>query len=70
MIMTAIYVPLLIPIIFSKHILMATGQDERVAAYAFDYMMPMIPAMYFLGHFDLFRRFLICIQHSRVPMVA
>ena len=68
--MTAIYLPLLVPIVFSKHILVAVGQDESVAAYAFDYMVPMIPAMYFLGHFDLFRRFLICIQHSRIPMVA
>ena len=30
----------------------------------------MIPAMYFLGLFDLSRRFLTCLQYSAVPMYA
>ena len=32
--------------------------------------MPMIPAMYFFGLFDLARRFLTCLQYSQAPMVA
>ena len=30
----------------------------------------MIPAMYFLGLFDLARRFLTCLQYSQAPMYA
>ena len=41
-----------------------------VATYAHAYIVPMIPAMYFLGLFDLARRFLTCLQYSQAPMVA
>lgn len=41
-----------------------------MAGYAHEYIIPMIPAMYFLGLFDLKRRFLTCLQYSQAPMVA
>ena len=62
--MTVVYLPLALLLSFSYHILVAIGQDEKVAGYAHDYIIPMIPAMYFLGLFDLSRRFLTCLQYS------
>jgi MATE family multidrug resistance protein len=32
--------------------------------------LPMIPAMYFFGLFDLVRRYLTCLQYPQTPMVA
>ncbi len=63
-IMTACYIPLAVLLSFSESILIALGQDVLVAHYAHEYIVPMIPAMYFLGLFDLSRRFLTCLQYS------
>ena len=30
----------------------------------------MIPALYFLGMIDLSKRFLTCLQHASIPMIA
>ena len=68
--MTVVYLPLAVLLLFSYDILIAIGQNESVAMYAAQYIMPMIPAMYFLGLFDLARRFLTCLQYSQAPMVA
>jgi Na+-driven multidrug efflux pump len=68
--MTVVYVPLAIALSFSFEILTSVGQNETVASYAAEYIQPMIPAMYFLGLFDLARRFLTCLQYSQAPMVA
>jgi multidrug resistance protein, MATE family len=68
--MTLVYIPLAIVLSFSEKILIALGQDALVARYAHDYIIPMIPAMFFLGLFDLSRRFLTCLQYSQAPMVA
>ena len=68
--MTVVYVPLVVLLCFSENILISIGQDESVAYYAYEYIVPMIPAMYFLGLFDLSRRFLTCLQYSQAPMVA
>ena len=59
--MTVVYLPLAVLLCFSYDILIAIGQDEKVALYAHEYIVPMIPAMYFLGLFDLARRFLTCL---------
>ena len=61
MIMTAAYLPLVVMLIFSESIFIAVGQDKGVSAYAFTYMLPMIPALFFLGLFDLSKRFLTCL---------
>ena len=70
MIMTAVYLPLVVMLIFAEKIFIALGQDEKVSYYAFVYMKPMIPALFFLGMFDLSKRFLTCVQHASIPMVA
>ena len=62
--MTLAYLPLAVLLSFSYQILVSIGQDEAVATYAHAYIVPMIPAMYFLGLFDLERRFLTCLQYS------
>ena len=59
--MSLVYVPLAILLSFSYDILISIGQNESVARYAHEYIVPMIPAMYFLGLFDLARRFLTCL---------
>ena len=59
--MSVVYLPLAVLLAFSYNILIAIGQDPMVAQYASDYITPMIPAMYFLGLFDLSRRFLTCL---------
>jgi len=69
-IMTAVYVPMVPLLINSKDVLMAVGVDETVAGYAYSYMVPMIPALYMLGYFDLVRRFLTSTQHPTAPMIA
>lgn len=68
--MSVVYMPLAVLLCFSYDILIAVGQHESVAMYAHEYIVPMIPAMYFLGLFDLERRFLTCLQYSQAPMVA
>ena len=68
--MTVAYLPLALLLSFSYQILVSIGQDTLVAGYAHAYIVPMIPAMYFLGLFDLARRFLTCLQYSQAPMVA
>ena len=68
--MSLVYVPLAILLTFSEQILLSLGQDALVAFYAHEFIVPMIPAMYFLGLFDLSRRFLTCLQNSQAPMVA
>jgi Na+-driven multidrug efflux pump len=60
-IMSLVYLPLAALLVFSENILLAIGQDASVARYAHEYIIPMIPAMYFLGLFDLSRRFLTCL---------
>ena len=69
-IMTVVYLPLVVLLSFSEDILVALGQNRSVARYAHEYIVPMIPAMYFLGLFDLARRFLTCMQYSQAPMIA
>jgi len=69
-VMTLVYIPLAVLLSFSYELLISCGQDHAVASYATDYIYPMIPAMYFLGLFDLARRFLTCLQFSQAPMVA
>ena len=68
--MTLVYIPLAVLLSFSYQLLIICGQDPAVANYATEYIYPMIPAMYFLGLFDLARRFLTCLQFSQGPMVA
>ena len=68
--MTLVYIPLAIALSFSYEIMLFVGQNEAVSTYATQYIIPMIPAMYFLGLFDLARRFLTCLQYSQAPMVA
>jgi MATE family multidrug resistance protein len=63
-IMSLVYVPLAVLLSFSFPFLIAIGQNEAVATYATEYIFPMIPAMYFLGLFDLSRRYLTCLQYS------
>lgn len=59
--MSVFYLPLAACLCFSERFLIAMGQDLAVARYANEYIMPMIPAMYFLGLFDLMRRYLTCL---------
>ena len=59
--MTVVYIPLAVLLSFSEQILILLGQDPLVAHYAHEYIVPMIPAMFFLGLFDLSRRFLTCL---------
>ena len=67
---TVIFVPLLIILLFTKPILMALGQDEEVIEYAKQYVLVNLPGVYFLGMFDLTKRFLNCMKTTWVPMIA
>lgn len=58
-IMTAVYLTLVPILLAAKHIFIAVGVDAKVSAYSYEYMLPMIPALYLPGLFDLLRRFLI-----------
>ena len=58
-IMTAVYLMLVPVLLASKEILMAIGVNKAVSTYSYEYMLPMIPALYMTGLFDLLRRFLI-----------
>lgn len=55
---------------FSEQVLLSLGQNATVAAYACEYITPMIPGMYFFCQFDLSRRFLTCMNYTTAPMVA
>ena len=52
-IMTAVYLPLVLLLLNAHAVFIAVGMDEEVSSYAYTYMLPMIPALYLLGHFDL-----------------
>ena len=60
-ILTVIFLPLVFFMIYSEEILILLGQDKDVSKYAVEYIKPMIIGMYFLGQFDLTRRFLMCL---------
>ena len=49
---------------------MKLGQDPIVCEEAYRYIMTSLPSMYFLGQFDLKKRFLNCMKITWVPMVA
>ena len=67
---TAIFVPLALILCFSKPMLIAMGQDPMVAQYAQTYIVVNLPGVYFMGQFDLAKRFLNCLRITWVPMVA
>ena len=56
--MTAVYLPLVVLLVKSYNILVVVGVDEKVSAFAYEYMVPMIPSLYMIGLYDLIRRFL------------
>ena len=65
-----IFVPLFIILLFTKPILEALGQDEKVTWYAAQYVFVSLPGVYFHGMFDLTKRFLNCMKTTWVPMIA
>ena len=67
---TVIFVPLLIILLFTKPILSALVQDDEVSEYARQYVFVNLPGVYFLGMFDLTKRFLNCMKTTWVPMIA
>jgi len=68
--MTVVYMPLVLFLCYTEEILVAIGQNAKVAMYAQQYIWPMIPGMLVLGYFDLSRRFLTCLHYSQGPMIA
>ena len=67
---TAIFIPLALILCFSKPMLIFMGQDPLVAQYAQTYILVNLPGVYFMGQFDLAKRFLNCLRITWVPMVA
>ena len=65
-----IFIPLFIILLFTKPILEALGQDEKVTWYAAQYVFVNLPGVYCLGMFDLTKRFLNCMKTTWVPMIA
>ena len=49
----------------SKNLFIALGQNAQIAAIAYEYILSYTPAMFFLAHGDLQRRYLIQIGHSQ-----
>ena len=68
--MTAIFIPLATILTMSEQILISLGQDPQVSAYAQEFIMYMLPALYCYCMFDLTKRFLNCMTISWVPMTA
>ena len=67
---TIIFLPLMLILLFTKPILRALGQQEEVIDHAHTYVVSNLLSVYFLGMFDLTKRFLNCLKTTWVPMVA
>eukprot|EP00349_Pseudokeronopsis_sp_Brazil_P008556 CAMPEP_0202961894 /NCGR_PEP_ID=MMETSP1396-20130829/5989_1 /ASSEMBLY_ACC=CAM_ASM_000872 /TAXON_ID= /ORGANISM="Pseudokeronopsis sp., Strain Brazil" /LENGTH=294 /DNA_ID=CAMNT_0049682093 /DNA_START=264 /DNA_END=1148 /DNA_ORIENTATION=+ len=54
---------------FSGVIMLSLRVPEEVVAYAVIYVKNLVPALYFMGLFDAYRRYMNCYALSYVPMV-
>ena len=68
--MFAVFAPLAVIFYNSESIFMLIGQDPEVAHYASSYARSMIVGTFFLGQFDISKRFLMQLQVSWVPLIA
>ena len=69
-ILFVIFAPIAMLYFKSESILLYVGQDPVVAKYASQYLVSMIVGMFFVGQFDLNKRWLIQMQVTWVPMIA
>ena len=60
----------LIPSLWAEQILIQLGQDKEVSHLAQGYILYFMPGLYFLGMFDLLRRFLGAMRITTVPMTS
>ena len=71
LILTLFFIPLaVVPMAFGENILLALGQDPEVAKLTQIQLYYQMPAMFFYGHYDLYKRWLACMRITFVPMVA
>ena len=67
---TFLFVPLVAILLFTEPVLMALGQEKEVVKHAYKYVLVNLLSVYFLGMFDLNKRFLNCLRTTWVPMIA
>ena len=70
MINTFIFIPLVAILLLTRPILRALGQEPAVVEYAYTYVLINLCSVYFLGMYDLTKRFLNCLKETWVPMAA
>ena len=66
MIMTFLFVPIFILLSYSKEMLVALGQNEEVAGYAYLYIMTFLPGLYLSGLNDCQRKLLNNFGKNRI----
>lgn len=70
-IIIAFYIPLaIIAAFFVEDALLAMGQDSEVARLTQIQVWYNLPSFLFWAQFDLYKRWLLCIRNTFVPMVA
>jgi MATE family multidrug resistance protein len=69
-ILTAVYIPIALVFAFSRELLVMIGQDAEVAYHAGEFIKYQIVGIYFIGQFDLTKRWLTQCQVAWVPLIA
>ena len=67
---TIIFVPLVIILCLVSPLLGALGKSPELIEYSQTYISVNLPGVFFLGLFDLERRFLNCAKSSWAPMIV
>lgn len=70
MVLIAVTIPLAIIFWFSESIFLMLKQDPEVARYAGKYVHVQMISLFFIGQFDLTKRFLMQVQVAWVPFFA
>ena len=67
---TALFIPLMVILLFTKPILGILGQQEEVIVHANTYVIDNLLSVYLMGMYDLNKRFLNCLKTTWVPMIS
>ena len=67
---TIAYLILATAMLFTKPILLAFGQDAKVAEHSQTYVLNSLASTYLLCMYDMSKRFLNCFEITWVPMLA
>jgi len=70
LVLTISFIPMIFILHYSDRVLIGLGQDPLVAYYSRIYIVTLIPGMFFMGHFDLNKRFLNAMRKTYVPMIV